>query len=152
VREVGVAPGTDDGYVVATEAQLIHARKREADLVDRYRRHLGRTPRQFVAQAIRPLGNAGEIRTDAFDKKARLLIEAKSAADRNAIRMAIGQLKDYVRFIQPRPEVAVLLPERPVKDLQDLLSAEEIHAIWADRAHGFVDTASGRFTQPRRRR
>jgi hypothetical protein len=61
------------------------------------------------------------------------------------VRMAIGQLADYTRFIQPPPRRAVLLDARPPSDLNDLLHRQEIAAIWPDEQR-FTDDAGGEFT------
>jgi hypothetical protein len=58
--------------------------------------------------------------------------------------MAIGQLVDYSRFIQPKPNMAVSLPVRPRKDLEDLLLSQGIHAVWQTNKI-FEDNASGTF-------
>ena len=59
--------------------------------------------------------------------------------------MAIGQLADYRRFIDPSPECAVLVPARPCQDLLALLPALDVAAIWQED-DAFVDSADGRFT------
>jgi hypothetical protein len=46
--------------------------------------------------------------------------------------MAIGQLADYARFMSDDPRQAVLLPERPRRDLEDLLSDQGIALIWQE--------------------
>ena len=46
--------------------------------------------------------------------------------------MAIGQLADYARFMSDDPRQAVLLPERPRRDLEDLLSDQGIALIWRE--------------------
>ena len=58
--------------------------------------------------------------------------------------MAIGQLFDYRRFIEPAPACAVLLPDRPRPDVEELLRSAGISAVWkVDEA--FEDNADGRF-------
>jgi hypothetical protein len=59
--------------------------------------------------------------------------------------MAIGQLADYSRFIQPKPNLAVLLPIRPPSDLEDLLLSQGISCVWQNDANGFSDNANGAF-------
>lgn len=62
------------------------------------------------------------------------------------IRMAIGQLADYSRFFEPKPRLAVLLPTRPRKDLEALLTSQGIDAVWRTEDGGFEDNAAGAFT------
>jgi hypothetical protein len=58
--------------------------------------------------------------------------------------MALGQLLDYRRFIDPPPARAVLVPHKPADDLIDLLAACDIGVIWRAGAT-FHDTRSGEF-------
>jgi hypothetical protein len=45
--------------------------------------------------------------------------------------MALGQLFDYSRWVVgPRPRLAVLLPQQPVRDLVDLLTEHGIKVVW----------------------
>jgi hypothetical protein len=61
--------------------------------------------------------------------------------------MAIGQLADYKRFVDPPPaHLAVLLPSRPRADLQALLATENIQIIWPT-SNGFDDTIGGELTR-----
>jgi hypothetical protein len=51
--------------------------------------------------------------------------------------MAIGQLMDYRRFVQPSARLAVLLPSKPRDDLSDLLAGIQ-GVVWRD-GDGFVE-------------
>ena len=64
--------------------------------------------------------------SDLYVKELSLLIEAKGSVDRQSIRMAIGQLIDYRRFIRGKKRCAVLLPSRPRKDLVKLIEAADM--------------------------
>ena len=75
--------------------------------------------------------------TDAYDETDNVLIEAKGTGSREAIRMAIGQLADYARFVDAGVTRAVLLPQRPRPDLEELMRSQGIVAIWKSR--GFDD-------------
>jgi hypothetical protein len=75
------------------------------------------------------------------------LLEAKGTVTREAIRMAIGQLADHRRFIEPRPSCAVLLPERLRRDLEALLSAAEgLAMVWPVESGEFADNRAWAFT------
>lgn len=50
--------------------------------------------------------------TDLYDKTRNNLIEAKGAGARGEIRMAVGQLADYSRFLTPTPCLAVCFGSR----------------------------------------
>jgi hypothetical protein len=54
---------------------------------------------------------------DLYDKTRNNLIETKGSAARDAVRMAIGQLADYSRFVDSTPHLAVLFPARPAEGL-----------------------------------
>lgn len=84
------------------------------------------------------------LRCDLYDDIRKDLIEAKASAARESIRMAIGELADYRRFVKPR-YVSVLLPSRPEKDLENLLHTQGIFVIWRS-GKGFEDNARGRFS------
>jgi hypothetical protein len=95
---------------------------------------------------MRPEGEAKPLFSDVFDATRSHLLEAKGTVTREAIRMAIGQLADYRRFISPTPERAVLLPERPRPDLEALLTVEGVSIVWQAADGSFADNAQGRFS------
>ena len=83
------------------------------------------------------------IRVDLFDRTTGVLYEAKASPDRQKIRMAIGQLLDYQRFVTPQPQLRVLVPELPKQDLRRLLAAVGIGVVWPDR-EGWQEVGPGR--------
>ena len=74
-----------------------------------------------------------DVRVKDYDRKSRdLLIEAKPDPDKGAIRIAIGQLLEYRRFVH-RPaatDLAVLTISPPSKSHVELLEELQITAIW----------------------
>ena len=53
------------------------------------------------------------------------------SSKRSDIRMAIGQLLDYKRHHNPKPEnLAILLPAQPRQDLVDLIFSQNIEIIF----------------------
>jgi alkylated DNA nucleotide flippase Atl1 len=82
-----------------------------------------------------PTGEGGPpLLTDAFLPSHRLLIEAKAGAGREYVRMALGQLLDYRRYVPaPAPGLAVLLPVAPSRDMAALLAE---HAVGVIHRHG----------------
>jgi hypothetical protein len=119
-RRIALEDATVEEYRrTATEERV--ARRREARLVDDYRRFLGPPDSRLCRYEI-PLREAPSLFTDAYDTKRHLLIEAKASVRREDIRMAIGQLFDYARYLSPRPRLAVLTPERPTGELLKLLN------------------------------
>ena len=82
---------------------------------------------------------------------AHVLIEAKASSGRDHIRLALGQLLDYVRHTGPlfeMPALAVLVPTRPTDDLMDLLSRSGVDAIWR-KGRAFADSVGGRYSTKR---
>ena len=91
---------------------------------------------------IVPPGEAKPLFSDLYDRTTGTLIEAKGSVERDAIRMAIGQLTDYRRFVDGGPnDLGVLLPSEPRADLLALLTSQNIMAIWPDGT-GYSRTAS----------
>jgi hypothetical protein len=72
------------------------------------------------------------------------LIEAKAGATRGDVRMAIGQLADYGRFVPAAKRRAVLLAEKPAADLLALIESCGLGAIWRHE-DSFEDNADGEF-------
>ncbi|MGR6967014.1 hypothetical protein ACU610_21370 [Geodermatophilus sp. URMC 61] len=73
---------------------------------------------------------ARSLRADLFITTPRVLVEAKASTAREHIRMAIGQLLDYQRWVKPTPNMCILTPGRPADDLLELLGELGIGAAW----------------------
>ena len=65
------------------------------------------------------------------------LIEVKPDPDMGSVRIAIGQLLDYRRFLPHRAgtDLALLTISRPQKTFLDLLFDLQISALWFDDGH-----------------
>ena len=90
----------------------------------------------------------GKLYCDGYEAERRNLIEAKSCASRESLRMAVGQLLDYAyRGKQELGELnkAVLLPEAPSQEDVNWLKSLDIAVAWP-KGEAFVDTAGGQFT------
>jgi 5-methylcytosine-specific restriction protein A len=114
-----------------TGTSPVEVSRRESDLVQRYIAFL-----KLQGEEVKRLGLTikdlpGIFPTDLFEVGARVLYEAKGVADRNSIRLAIGQLFDYRRHVKPEPKaLAILLPEAPNEDLQDLIESVGISLVY----------------------
>lgn len=110
---------------------LYEVERREQKLVLAFRDYLDRLGHDVVRLKIVPDGEAKPLFCDLIDRSTNTLYEAKGTIERGAIRMAIGQLIDYRRFVESSPKLAVLLPAEPRKDLQDLLHKAGVTPVWA---------------------
>jgi hypothetical protein len=123
------------------------AERREQRLVldlELFLRHRGHT---VSRQRIVPPGEARPLFTDLWDETTGTLVEAKGTVERNAIRMAIGQLADYKRFIPDLKHLALLLPTQPRPDLADLLASQGIGLIYP-AGDEFEDSTAGELLAP----
>jgi hypothetical protein len=115
----------------------------EARLVEEYATHLSARGHTVTGRHYLVEGEARVLRADLFIRDVDVLVEAKATDARHAVRMAIGQLSDYRRFEPTEPGLAVLLPRRPIPDLERLLVGLDIGLVWPVRG-GFRDTVAGR--------
>ncbi|MGC4952186.1 restriction endonuclease [Actinomadura citrea] len=105
------------------------AERRESTLLRAYIDHLMSLGHQVIRHQINPPGEAKPLFTDLYDQTTDELIEAKGTVTREGVRMAIGQILDYSRYIAPK-RVAVLVPTEPRPDLVDLCRTLAIDIIW----------------------
>jgi hypothetical protein len=129
---------------VAPSQEPYEAERREQKLVLALKAYLEGNGHDVCRLKIVPPGEAKPLFTDLFDRTTNTLIEAKGSVERGSIRMAIGQLADYSRFVDSGPaRRAVLLPEHPRQDLVDLLDSQNVLIIWPGQEPGFVDNVGG---------
>jgi len=114
------------------------ATRREQKLVLTYEAKLKAEGHEVCRLRLWPKGEPAPFLSDLYDETTNTLIEAKSNASRQAIRMAIGQLADYARLVKPAPKRMILLPEKPRSDLIKLAKGEGIGVIWANAAGKFI--------------
>lgn len=134
---------TEKAYVNPSR-EPYEAERREQKLVLALEAHLLALGHSVSRQRLLPSGEARPIVTDLFDATTGMLVEAKGSVERNAIRMAIGQLYDYRRFFAPGElsHVAALFPREPRADLCDLLREQGIVVIHQTET-GFEDSTGG---------
>lgn len=121
------------------------AEKREQALVEAFTAVL--TARGHDCKAFYiplPFSRRG-LKTDVFDTTAGVLYEAKSSANRFDVRLALGQILDYRRFLEGNfKRLAVLLPAEPAEDMITLLNAFDIDVVWRASAGGvFIKVSDG---------
>jgi hypothetical protein len=143
--EVEIEQHNADSFHVTPNDVPRIAQRAEAQLVHDYRDHMDIQGIQVSRMKYEPAGEAA-MYSDAWVSAKNLLIEAKSAQGRDALRQAIGQLYDYRRFHTPvRPVLAVLLSYEPTGDRRAFLQDAGIGAIWPRPRGGFQDTADGAY-------
>ena len=129
-------------YKVQSKAKIIKAKSTEAELLRGYQRWLEQQDRKLSTVKYKAL------RCDAFEEDRRNLIEAKSSASREHIRMAVGQILDYAFQGNKKfgdPNKTILLPSEPGSDIVDWLDSLKIKIIWRKR-RAFLDNANGWFS------
>jgi hypothetical protein len=110
------------------------AERREAALLRAYIDYaVTELGHEVVRQQIIPAGEAKPLYTDLYDRTVQELIEAKGTVTREGIRMAIGQLLDYGRFLDAK-RIAILVPSQPRADLVQLCETLRIDMIWPERS------------------
>ena len=126
VTERPLGAAVEEGVDVPVSVTERTRKYREAKLVRDYEKWLGRS--LVIRTAALPTGE--RLVVDAYDPETWRLIEAKASTSRQAIRMAIGQLLDYRRHVQPdAAHLAILLPDPPSPDIIDLLRSLEMEAL-----------------------
>lgn len=115
------------GPVVQTEAQL----------TGRFQNYLEGHDREVLRYKIIPVGSAA-LYSDLADVTSNTLYEAKGSADRMSVRLALGQVLDYGRYV-PDARLAVLLPEAPAADLVELLDSHDIGCVVETVPGTFID-------------
>lgn len=81
-------------------------------------------------------GQRNLLRVDLYDVDSSEIIEAKASTERDSVRLALGQILDYARYVH-HARRAVLLPKRPAVDLVDLLSGHGVSCIYETRTDVF---------------
>jgi hypothetical protein len=115
--------------------QQLVCRRREAELVHAFAQWLSVTFGRNVTGYEIPYGVEGRnLRADAYlpprEDAGGILFEAKSSAAREHVRLAIGQLLDYRRYIETEPKLAVLTPTPVPSDMLELLDELGIGIVW----------------------
>jgi hypothetical protein len=105
------------------------AERRESKLVLDFSAYLRTKGYRVNRHRILPEGETRPLLTDLYVPDLDVLIEAKGSVTRENMRMALGQLIDYNRFVRARHQ-AVLVPSKPRADLIELANAAGQAIIW----------------------
>ncbi|WP_382465156.1 hypothetical protein ACFIN9_10445 [Streptomyces noursei] len=117
-------------------------RQKKALLIESYAAHLESQGHTVGSFQIKLKGKTATLRTDLFDATDHVLYEAQGASDRDSVRMALGRLLDYRRYVRQRdrqhgPDTVVLLPGRPDRDIEELLKDHETSLVYRSKNGGF---------------
>jgi len=142
VEDVPVEQQWTEMTFVAPSHEPYEAERREQALVLAFHDHLLSQGHDVGRLKIVPPGEAKPLFSDLIDRRTNTLYEAKGTVERGSIRMAVGQLLDYSRFVEPAPRLAVLLPSMPREDLQEYLKSAGVDLVWRD-GKKFMNSANG---------
>jgi hypothetical protein len=131
VSNVPVEEHNTEKAFVEPSREPYEAERRESQLVQQFKAYLEAQGHNVSRLKIQPAGEAKPMFSDLWVEDLNLLVEAKGSTDRQSIRMAIGQLIDYRRFVTHGARCAVLLPAAPREDLAILIAAAGMEAFWA---------------------
>lgn len=128
---------------VAPDREPYRVERREAALVHQYRDHLVSQGHNVKRLKVIPPGESAPLYSDLWDETTEDLIEAKGSVTREQVRMAVGQLLDYQRFIGARTRT-LLVPSRPREDLLDYLESAGTRVVYpeADEWHTLPSQAA----------
>lgn len=140
VQQVPVEQHLTEKMVIEPIREPYEAERREQALVLELMASLIADGHEVCRLQIRPKSEPAPFFCDLFDQTSNTLVEAKGSIARPAFRMAIGQLADYSRLIDPAPKKVILLPEKPRPDLLQLAKSQGIGVTWPDGNGGFEAT------------
>lgn len=145
VRVVDPQRPSTEPVPVFGKQQEREAKQDEAKLRESFRSW--RDPNGDRLRGIEIRTSNSTLRVDLFDPVDNLLIEVKARAERDYLRLAVGQLYDYQRYLGFVVNLAVLVPRRPPGDLLGLLDSAHVDCIWPEGS-GFA-TRSGEIRSDR---
>jgi len=128
-RGTSLPPFDEAERIAALQAQTVTYRNRHNKMTNALRRLWG----GYKLRCGKLPNCRYDVLIENYDGRGRdLLIEAKPDPEKGAIRIALGQLFDYRRFLphRVRTDLSVLTISRPPKLYTDLLGDLKISALW----------------------
>jgi hypothetical protein len=138
VKVVPIEQHLTERMVIEPNREPYEAERREQPLVLDLMAYLRGQGHQVDRLQLRPKGEPAPLFCDLFDSTTNTVVEAKGSVSRASIRMAIGQLADYSRLIDPAPARVILVPEEPRRDLLDLAASAKVGVTWPESDGGFA--------------
>lgn len=111
--------------------------QQEGKLTTTFQQYLEDRGCQVRRYRIVPVGSPA-LFSDLADVTNNVLYEAKGSADRMSVRLALGQVLDYGRYVDDA-RLAVLLPTAPAADLVELLESHDVGCVVETTAGTFID-------------
>ncbi|GAA0338618.1 hypothetical protein ACKI1I_38410 [Streptomyces turgidiscabies] len=120
--------------------------RHEAELTRTYMAHLKEVGRKTGAFQIKVKGLTSTLRTDLYDASEHVLYEAKGSSAREDVRMALGQILDYSRYVRTEehpepPKRVILLPAKPDLDMFDLCKTYGVEIVYRSENGSFIGDA-----------
>ncbi|MEU2229523.1 restriction endonuclease [Streptomyces vietnamensis] len=131
VTEIDIERLETEKMFVDPDREPYEAERRESKLVLGFSAYLRGKGHQVHRHRILPRGETRPLLTDLYVPDLDLLIEAKGSVTRENLRMALGQLLDYNRFVRAK-YLAILVPSKPRKDLLELADTARQAVIWPE--------------------
>jgi hypothetical protein len=132
VQTLAVEEQLTERSFVNPNREPYEAERKEAKLVRALTDYLEKAGHQVSRHQILPEGETRPLFTDLYDEDLDLLVEAKGSGTRENVRMALGQLADYGRFL-PGAVRAILLPAKPNRtDLVALAHSQNVVVLWPE--------------------
>lgn len=141
-KEVPVEQHLTERMLIERAREPHEAERREQELVTAFMASLVAQGNEVCRLQLWPRGEPAPLYCDLYDRTTNTLIEAKGSTSRPAFRMAIGQLADYARLVEPSPTKLILVPEKPRPDLLRLARDQQIGVIWRNEAGDFESSPS----------
>lgn len=122
--------------VTATEART--ANKTEQELVENLTKFLRSRQHTLQRFKISTHGSLCPLFTDLYDATDRMLYEAKSSVARYSLRLALGQILDYRRYLDTDIRTSILVPMEPQRDMLNLLDSYSVSTVWKGANNKFL--------------
>jgi len=131
VKSLPIEQQVTEKTFVDPNREPYEAERKEGRLVTEFGDYLRSQGYTVSRHQILPDGETRPLYTDLYAEELGMLVEAKGSVTRENIRMAIGQLADYSRFLDESTRV-ILVPSKPRADLIELAHSQGCTVVWKD--------------------
>ncbi|THA25348.1 restriction endonuclease [Streptomyces sp. RKND-216] len=131
VDELPIERNETEKSFVNPNREPYEAERKEAKLVKAFADYLASKGYSSCRHRMLPPGESRPLFTDLYCRELGLLVEGKGSVTRENIRMALGQLADYSRFVEHTTR-AILVPSKPRADLLALAESQGCAVLWPE--------------------